>query len=132
VKVCIPVAKDHGLSSVVFFHFGSAPVFLVVNTADGSVTAHPNPEALQRGRCHALDVITAEKLDAAVVGNLGAGAMDRFRAKGIPVYRVGRATAGEAVNALQAGALPELHEGTCSVGLHAHQHQHRHGQHHTS
>ena len=126
MKTCIPVARDHGLSSVVFPHFGSAPVFLVVDTATGTVLAHPNPEALQRGRCHALDVVPGE-IDAAVVGNIGAGALDRFRAKGIPVYRVGRATVAEAVSALGAGTLPELSEGTCSVGLNAHAHRHPHG-----
>jgi len=123
MRICIPVAKDNGLSSVVFPHFGSAPVFLVVDTRAGTVVAHPNPEALQRGRCHALDVIPGE-LDAAVVGNLGAGAMARFRARGIPVHRVGRATVAEAVRALEAGALPTLQEGTCSVGLNAHGHRH--------
>lgn len=130
MRICIPVGKDHGQESVVFPHFGSAPVFLVVDTAGGSVTAHPNPEALQRGRCHALDVVPGA-LDAAIVGNIGEGAMERFRAKGIPVYRVGRATVAEAVSAFTAGTLPALQEGTCSVGLNAHdrpgQHQHRHG-----
>jgi predicted Fe-Mo cluster-binding NifX family protein len=123
VKVCFPVARDHGLSSVVFPHFGSAPVFLVVDTADGSLSAHPNPEALQRGRCHALDVLGDGRIDAAVVGNIGEGAMDRFRAGGVPVYRVARATVAEAVSALQAGTLPEIQAGTCSAGLHARDHR---------
>jgi len=116
VKACIPVAKDHGLSSVVFPHFGSAPVFLVVNTDTGDVSAHANPAANTSGRSHALDAIGEDKVDVAVVGNIGAGAIDRFRAQGIPVYRAVRSTVAQVVSALQAGMLPEIDAGTCAGG----------------
>jgi predicted Fe-Mo cluster-binding NifX family protein len=118
VKACIPVAKDHGMKSVVFPHFGSAPCFLVVDTETRALTAHPNPAASQRGRCHALDALGDERVDLAVVGNIGGGAMDRFRAAGVAVYRTGTATVGEVVGALAAGALPRISQGTCKDGLH--------------
>ena len=116
MKACIPVAKDHGLSSVVFPHFGSAPVFLVVNTDTGAVAAHRNPAAETHGRTHALDAIGGEAVDVAVVGNIGEGAIDRFRARGIPVYRAVRSTVAQVVSALKAGMLPEIDAGTCAGG----------------
>ena len=32
MKVCFPVQKDEGVESQVYNHFGSAPVFIVVET----------------------------------------------------------------------------------------------------
>lgn len=116
MKACIPVAKDHGLSSVVFPHFGTAPVFLVVNTDDGAVHAHTNPAAADHGRCHALDAIGDERVDVAVVGNIGAGAIDRFTAAGIPVYRATRSTVAQVVSGLRAGLLPQIDAATCAGG----------------
>ena len=39
MKVCFPVQKDEGIESQVYNHFGSAPVFIVVDTrGKGSAT----------------------------------------------------------------------------------------------
>lgn len=116
MKACIPVAKDHGLSSVVFPHFGSAPVFLVIDTDTGLVAAHPNPSAGTPGRTHALDAVGEDRVDVAVVGNIGEGAIVRFQAKGIPVYRAVRSTVAQVVSALKAGMLPQIDAGTCAGG----------------
>ena len=116
MKACIPVAKDHGLASVVFPHFGSAPVFLVVDTASGAVTAHVNPAAAEHGRAHALDVVGDVKLEAVVVGNIGEGAIERFAAAGIPVYRSTGETVGVVIEGLRAGLLPRIDAATCLGG----------------
>jgi len=38
MKICFPVKEDKGLSSTIFGHFGSAPMFLVVDSESGEVT----------------------------------------------------------------------------------------------
>ena len=32
MKICFPVEKDEGIESQVYNHFGSAPVFIMVDT----------------------------------------------------------------------------------------------------
>jgi predicted Fe-Mo cluster-binding NifX family protein len=117
VKACIPVAMDHGLESVVYPHFGSAPWLLVVNTETRAVTAYANPATRDGKRCHALDALGGVRVDAAVVANIGGGAMKRLRVDGVTVYRAGRTTVSEVVGALAAGTLPVISQGTCKSGL---------------
>jgi hypothetical protein len=42
MKVCFPVSKVGGMDSKVYGHFGSAPAFIVVDTANNSITTIKN------------------------------------------------------------------------------------------
>ncbi len=44
MKVAIPVAEDRGLDSEIYGHFGSAPVFVLVDSETMSVQALGNAE----------------------------------------------------------------------------------------
>lgn len=136
MKACFPVAHDRGLESRVFPHFGSAPMFLVVDSETKSTRAIANPECEHgHGRCHPLDVLADEKVDLVVVSGIGPGALDRLRAKGIPAYHTTRGTAGEALEAIARGALPPVLPedaftsgvGSRGRGHHGHHHGHHRG-----
>jgi predicted Fe-Mo cluster-binding NifX family protein len=133
MKACFPVARDRGLESRVYPHFGSAPMFLVVDTETKATRAIANPECEHaHGRCHPLDVLADEAIDLVVVSGIGPGALDRLRAAGIRAYHTARGTAGEALEAIAGGALPPvLPEDSCASGVRPHgvRHRHRRGAH---
>ena len=106
MNICIPVTEDRGAASPVCAHFGSAPLFLIVDTESGACRAVPNRNAHHdHGMCAPLDALAGERLDGIVVGGIGTGALAKLGAAGLRVYRAEHATVGEAVAALEAGAL---------------------------
>ena len=44
MKVCFPVQQDEGLASSVYSHFGSAPLFIVVDTDTNEASAIANQD----------------------------------------------------------------------------------------
>ena len=40
MNICIPITRDNGIQSPVSLHFGSAPLFMVVDTESGSLPGH--------------------------------------------------------------------------------------------
>ncbi len=48
MKICFPVKEDKGLDSVLYGHFGTAPIFIVCDTETGEFEAvengHLDPE----------------------------------------------------------------------------------------
>ena len=129
MNVCIPIAKDRGLESKVFPHFGSAPMFLVVDTESRSCRAISNAGALHaHGACSPLTALAGERVDRVIVGGIGPGALARLAASRIPVHQAGAVTVGEALEALAAGALQEVgEEGACRDGHGAGHGGHGHG-----
>ena len=105
MKACIPVEEDHGLESRVHPHFGSAPMFLVVDTQSGSARTVPNVEGPRHGRCHRLGLVADEKVDAVIVMGIGPGALDRLRSAQVRVYHTTRATARAAIDGIGGGRL---------------------------
>lgn len=109
MKLCFPVTKNEGLESTVYDHFGSAPSFVVVDTADGAVREIFNRDLHHaHGACQPLRALGGEVVQAVVVGGIGAGALRGLQAGGIKVYRADGRTVAENVAKAQAGALPEL------------------------
>ena len=73
MKICFPVAKNKGLDSRVFNHFGSAPMFLLVDAEQRSVTEEVNRDVNhQHGACRPLRALGGQEVDAIVVGGIGA------------------------------------------------------------
>lgn len=115
MKICIPVNEDGGLESTVCPHFGSAPVFLTVDTDTGETRAIVNRNQHHgHGMCQPLAMLAGEALDAVVVGGIGMGALNRFRGAGIEVFLAQHSTVGQTVAALKAGELePVRPDGAC-------------------
>lgn len=88
MKVCFPVQHDNGMESVVYNHFGSAPIFLVVDTDTNSIASISNADQNHaHGACNPTKALDNQKVDAIVVGGIGAGALSRLNQMGIAVHR---------------------------------------------
>ena len=99
MKVAIPVAEYRGLESLVYGHFGSAPIFVLVDSETMSVEALGNQDqAHVHGQCSPVKALAGARPDAVVVGGIGAGAVRGLRAAGIKVYCCCGGTVAQAVS----------------------------------
>lgn len=122
MKVCFPVHKNEGVNSTVYDHFGSAPEFVIVNTELQNVTTVDNNDlGHDHGACNPVMAVGGNRIDAVVVGGIGAGALSKLNADGIKVYKSVRETVRENLELLKDNRLPELtlkqtcggHQGCC-------------------
>ena len=116
MKICFPVQKDDGIESAVYNHFGSAPMFVIfdTDTSERSIINNRDQHHLH-GACNPMKALDNQKVDAIVVGGIGAGALTRLNQMGIIVHRALAATIRENMSMLAAQALPGLTlQGCCS------------------
>ena len=112
MNIGIPVNEDQGLQSPICAHFGSAPLFLIVDTATGGCRAIPNRNQHHgHGMCMPLASLRGESLDGMVVGGIGGGALSKLQSAGIRVYLSGLPTAEATLSALKSGSLREVTPG---------------------
>jgi predicted Fe-Mo cluster-binding NifX family protein len=122
MKVCFPVQKDEGIASTVFDHFGSAPAFVVVDMDANIVSTISNGDRHHaHGACNPLKALDNQKIDAVVVGGIGAGALSRLNQAGIKVYRARSGTIQENLALLNDRGLAEY---TPQVSCSSHGHGH--------
>jgi predicted Fe-Mo cluster-binding NifX family protein len=117
MRICIPVNEDKGLASEICEHFGSAPVFLLVDTDTEACEARANAHAPghNKGTCQPLSAFAGEQLDAVVVGGIGMGALTRLRAVNLEVYQAVLPTVAATLAAFRAGTLKPAQSG-CGNG----------------
>src|SRR3990172_7517139 len=109
MKICFPVQTDNGIESTVYNHFGSAPVFVVFDTATNSVASINNQDQHHsHGSCNPMKALDSQKVDAIVVGGIGAGALTRLNQMGITVHRSQGATIRENLALFASQRLPAL------------------------
>ena len=109
MKVCFAAAKDEGMSSMVYGHFGSAPVFVMVDTETGNVASVGNRDMIHaHGACNPIAAIGGRGVNAVVVGGIGAGALNRLNAEGIEVFAAMAETIAQNLDMLKEGKLPML------------------------
>ena len=122
MNICMPVESDNGLQSHVCAHFGSAPLFMIVDTESGGCRAIPNVNMHHgHGMCQPLATLRGEKLDAIVIGGIGMGALNKLMASGLEVYQATHPTVTETINALKANLLHEVTPGmVCAHHGHVH------------
>jgi predicted Fe-Mo cluster-binding NifX family protein len=122
MQICVPVDDDRGLDSAVCAHFGSAPLFMIVDTDSGQCRAIVNNNQHHgHGMCQPLAALAGEKLDGMVVGGIGGRALQRLEAAGTRVFLSQHATVRETVAAVQAGTLPAM---TSQMACAHHGHEH--------
>ncbi|HBA54986.1 NifB/NifX family molybdenum-iron cluster-binding protein [Syntrophorhabdus aromaticivorans] len=116
MKVCFAVEKNDGVNSSVYGHFGSAPLFIMVDTDQKSATPVTNKNAVHaHGTCNPLQAIDGRSIDAVVVGGIGAGAVMKLNAAGIKVFRALKESVRENLDLLDQNKLPEVTmNGTCN------------------
>jgi predicted Fe-Mo cluster-binding NifX family protein len=117
MKICFPVQKDDGIESSVFGHFGSAPFFVVVDTdTNGLSTINNQDQHHTHGACNPMKALDNQKVDAIVVGGIGAGALTRLNQMGIIVHRSAAATIRENIALFASQKLPALTLQGCCGG----------------
>jgi predicted Fe-Mo cluster-binding NifX family protein len=117
MKVCFPVLKADGLKSEVYGHFGSAPVFIVVETDTNSVTTINNKDQHHaHGSCSPMKALDNQEVDAIVVGGIGGGALSRLNQLGIRVFQAQAPTVKENILMLKNQNLPEFTMSHCCSG----------------
>jgi predicted Fe-Mo cluster-binding NifX family protein len=122
MKIGFAVQRDEGLESQVYNHFGSAPMFVVVETGAAEVqTIHNQDMNHSHGACSPMKALGGQQIDALVVGGIGGGALMRLNAMGVKVYAAEAQTIRENLDLLSRNRLSQLsmqnacqaHEGGC-------------------
>jgi len=125
MNICFPVIEDKGLESPVSAHFGSAPLFLILDTDTGNTRPIPNRNAHHsHGMCQPLASLAGEHIDGMVVGGIGMGALMRLQAANVQVFLAEHATVQDAMTAFRAGHLREVTPATACGGHESGHHGH--------
>ena len=120
MNICIPVLEDKGLESPVSAHFGSAPLFMIVDTESGNCRPVSNVNLDHgHGMCQPLLSLAGESVDGMVVGGIGMGALGRLQAANIGVYLSEFPTVNATLAAFKAGTLKLVTPQT-ACGHHGH------------
>ncbi len=127
MKICFPVSENQGLESPVFGHFGSAPMFLLVDAEKRSIVQFVNRDRDHRhGACWPLKELGGQTVDAIVVGGIGAGALSGLMQAGLKVFQAMAETVAGNLDQWQQDQLTELTPAQTCGG----QHRHHCGSHH--
>jgi predicted Fe-Mo cluster-binding NifX family protein len=109
MKVCFPIEKDDGLASAVFGHFGSAPMFLLVDTENNQAITISNADTHHsHGACKPMKALSGQQVDGIVVGNIGTGARMQLQSFGLRVFKAQGATVRENIEKIVLDTLPEF------------------------
>ncbi len=118
--VCFPVECDEQLKSPICDHFGSAPMFIIVDTENMETRAITNTNMHHsHGNCHPLSVLAGNKFDTIIVRGIGAGAIQRLNSAGYTVFCTGASTIEEALKEIADGRLKPVSAGN-ACGHHGH------------
>lgn len=109
MKVCIPVVENKGMESLPYGHFGSAPEFVVCDLEAGTVETINNGDlGHEHGKCQPLKALAGTKVDAVIVGGIGAGAIMKLNQMGTKVYKGVNDTIEVNLKLLEQGRLAEF------------------------
>ncbi len=114
----IPIEKFEGVQSVIFQHFGRAPLFAVVDLSDeGEILSIQQRENVGQhfgGHGHAATIVSELKPDALIVKGMGPRGLNRFQSEGVavftPTFPDAIKTIGEAIQQYVRGALVGMTE----------------------
>ncbi|MCP3921865.1 MAG: diguanylate cyclase [Desulfobacterales bacterium] len=119
MKICFPVEEDKGLESEVFGHFGSAPLFVVYDTDDESISTINNQDLGHvHGKCNPLKALNGKMVDAVIVGGIGAGAITKLNGMGIKVYKASEGNIKINIDLFKTSGIKEMNiEQTCGGNI---------------
>jgi len=127
MKLCFPVTDNLGMDSQIFEHFGSAPMFLLVDSQTGEILENSNRDkGHTHGNCQPLRALAGMTVDAIVVGGIGKGALTGMNQAGLKVFQACPGTIADNLAHMATEKLKELtpHD-VC--GGHGGTHGHGHG-----
>lgn len=109
MRIAFPVQEDQGLESPVYGHFGSAPLFVVLDSGSGAFESIGNTDAHHmHGECQPIKALGGTPVDLVVVGGIGAGALMKLHSLGIKVFRAVEGSVNENLELLKSSKLPEF------------------------
>lgn len=116
MKIAFPTVEEKGLESPVYTHFGSAPLFVLVDSRSDEFETVGNPDMdHEQGACQPLAALGGIKVDAVVVGGIGGGALRKLSQEGINTFRAVEGSVAENLKLLKSGMLPLFNVNqTCS------------------
>lgn len=118
MKVCFPVEQNNGIKSAIYGHFGSAPMFLVVDTDDNSVSVINNGNlGHDHGNCSPIKALNGQKIEALILSGIGAGAISKLRTMGVEVYQAVNPDIESNITLFKAGTLRKM-SSTCAGHSH--------------
>jgi predicted Fe-Mo cluster-binding NifX family protein len=127
MKVCFPVKQNEGIKSAVFGHFGSAPIFLVVDMETKEVAEVINRDLHhEHGKCSPVRALGGKEVDAVVVGGIGGGALGGLNRAGIQVFKAQGATVEANIEKFATNELSIMSSSQCCGG-HGHGNGHGNG-----
>jgi len=109
MKIAFPVQLDEGLDSQVYGHFGSAPAFVILDSANEEYQTVGNSDAHHdHGQCQPMKALNGSPVDAIVVGGIGGGALMKLQAQGVRVFRAVEGSVRQNLEYIRSGKLPEF------------------------
>ena len=117
MQIVFPVQSDQGMRSPVFDHFGSAPLFIIIDSDTYAATLIRNADRNHiHGQCQPLAALNGIAIDAVIVGGIGPGALRKLRNRGIQVLKAEQGTVGENLKLFTDGHLETfLDHDSCAV-----------------
>ena len=120
MKVGFAVEANAGIESKVYNHFGSAPLFIIVDAATKEITTVNNKDLNHaHGACNPIKALDGQSVDAMVVGGIGAGALSKLNAMGIKVYGSAAVTVKENCRVSMRASCWSSFRSTPAVGTRA-------------
>ncbi|MGC8925809.1 MAG: NifB/NifX family molybdenum-iron cluster-binding protein [Calditerrivibrio sp.] len=129
MKYAIPLAKDEGINSRVYGHFGSAPYYGIYDdTTDSLQVIHSKNSHGSHGSCHSTTILKRLGVDAVICGDMGHNALLKFKNMGINVYYCpDQLTVKELVQKARENQLEKFDiNDSCAAHGHHHDHDHHH------
>ncbi len=112
MRIAIPSNGQGGLDGIRAGHFGHCDVFTLIDCEDGNikdVSTIANEEHVQGGCMVPVNLLSAHKVDALVVGGIGMRPLMGFQQKGISVYHdAERLEIRPVVEDMIAGRIPMI------------------------
>lgn len=117
MKVCFPVQSNEGVESTVYNHFGSAPMFLVVDMEASNISVINNRDLHHvHGACNPTKALDGQNVDAIIVEGIGGGALMKLNQAGLLVYKAMGLTVKDNLDLLNSGKLPVFQPGHACAG----------------
>ena len=103
-----PVLESDGLRSSISGHFGKAPFFLVVDSADHSCAVYSSGMLRSEGECAPLRALAGLGVGEVHCMQMGRGALQRCVAHGLKVFQTTATTIEAALAERSNGRCPDL------------------------
>ena len=99
------------MNSMVYDHFGSAPMFLIYDDTSKALSTIDNQNVNRvHGMCSPINTLSGQSVDVMILGGIGAGALNKFAAMGVTVLQVGAKTVQENIDLYHSGKLQKRQE----------------------